>query len=97
MDNKNIITMEWIIEGIAMIFIRFIFEGVTYIGTNNNVPEFICLFSAALLIVLAVISLFTGLKVNFFSFKLCPFLFILSAVLLCAGNYFYANIQLNHR
>ncbi len=84
-DNKNIITMEWIIEGITLIFIGFIVAGVTYIGKNNNVSEFIYLSSAALLILLAAISLFTGFKVNFFPFKLCPALFTLSAVLIFIG------------
>lgn len=84
-DNKNIITMEWIIEGITLIFIGFIVAGVTYIGTNSNVSEFIYLSSAVVLIVLAVISLFTGFKVNFFPFKLCPFIFTLSAVLIFIG------------
>ena len=84
-DNKNIITMEWIIEGVALIFIGVIVAGVTFIGADNSVSEFIYLASAAVLIVLAVVSLFTGFKVNFLPFKLCPFLFTLSAVLILLG------------
>ena len=84
-DNKNIITMEWIIEGVALIFIGVIVAGVTFIGADNSVSEFIYLASAAVLIVLAVVSLFTGFKVNFLPFKRCPFLFTLSAVLILLG------------
>ena len=84
-DNKNIITMEWIIEGIAMIFIGFIVAGITFIGEENSVSEFIYIASAGVLIVLAVVSLLTGFKVNFFPFKLCPFIFTLSAVLIFIG------------
>jgi hypothetical protein len=84
-NNKNIITMEWIIEGIAMIFIGFIVAGITFIGEENSVSEFIYIASAGVLIVLAVVSLFTGFKVNFFPFKLCPFIFTLSAVLIFIG------------
>lgn len=85
-DNKNIITMEWIIEGIALIFIGFIVAGVTFIGNYNNVSEFIFVASAVMLIVLAIVSLLTGFKVNFFPFKLCPFIFTLSAVLIFIGR-----------
>jgi len=84
-DNKNIITMEWIIEGVALIFIGIIVAGVTFIGADNSVSEFIYIASAAMLIALAVVSLFTGYKVNFFPFKLCPFLFTLSSLLIIIG------------
>ena len=85
-DNRNIITMEWIIEGVALIFIGFIVAGVTYIGKANTISEFIYIATAGGLIVLAVISLFTGFKVNFLPFKLCPFIFTLSAILIFIGK-----------
>ena len=84
-DNKNIITMEWIIEGVALIFIGFIVAGVTFIGTDNNVSSFVYAASSSFLIVLVVVSLFTGFKVNFLPFKLCPVLFTTSAVLIMVG------------
>jgi hypothetical protein len=84
-DNKNIITMEWIIEGIALIFIGIIVAGVTLIGADNTVAEFVYVASAMVLIVLAIVSIFTGYRVNFFPFKLCPFLFTLSAVMIYIG------------
>ena len=84
-DNKNIITMEWINEGVALIFIGVIVAGVTLIGADNNISSFIYIASAAVLIVQAVVSLFTGFNVNFFPFKLCPILFTLSAVLILIG------------
>jgi FlaA1/EpsC-like NDP-sugar epimerase len=85
-DNKNIISMEWIIEGIALIFIGVIVAGVTYIGAVNSVSELVYIASAATLIVLAIVSLFTGFKVKFFPFRLCPFLFTLSAILIFIGR-----------
>ena len=88
-DNRNIVTMEWIVEGITLIFIGFLVAGVTFIGEENNVSVFIYLSSAVILIVLAIVSLFTGFKVNFFPFKLCPFIFTLSAVLIFIGYYVY--------
>lgn len=84
-DNKNIITMEWIIEGVALIFIGFTIAGITFIGANNSVAEFVYIASAGVLIVLAIISLFTGFRINFLPFKLCPLLFTLSAALILSG------------
>jgi FlaA1/EpsC-like NDP-sugar epimerase len=85
-DNKNIITMEWIVEAVALIFIGVIVAGVTLIDAYNNVSTFIYIASSVVLIVLAVVSLFTGFKVNFLPFKLCPVLFTLSAVLIFIGQ-----------
>ena len=84
-DNKNIITMEWIIEGVSLIFAGIIVSGITIIGEVNNVATFVYMASSGFLIVLAIISLFTGFKVKFLPFKLCPVLFTLSAVLILTG------------
>jgi len=37
------------------------------------------------LIVLAIVSLFTGFRISFLPFKLCPFIFGLSAALIAWG------------
>lgn len=87
-DNKNIITMEWIIEGIALIFIGFIVIGITIIDPRNNSATFVYFSSITILLALATISLFTGYKVNFFTFKLCPYLFSISAILIFCGYEF---------
>jgi hypothetical protein len=84
-DNKHIITMEWIIEGVALMFIGFIVTGAAIIGIDHKVSVFIFFSSSVMLIVLAIISLFTGFKVNFLPFKLCPVLFSSSALLIIVG------------
>ena len=84
-DNKNIITMEWIVEGVSLIFIGVIVAGATIIDSTSNVSVFVYLASSIVLIVLAVVSLFTGFKVKFLPFKLCPILFTLSAILIFLG------------
>jgi hypothetical protein len=84
-DNKNIITMEWIVEGVSLIFIGFLVAGVTIIDATSKAAGVVYLSSAGILIILAVVSLFTGFKVNFLPFKLCPLLFTLSAVLILLG------------
>ena len=85
-DNKHIITMEWIIEGIALIFIGILVAVVTAIDYQSLVSRAVYILSAGCLIVLAIISLFTGFKVSFPLFKLCPFIFTVSALLIFIGG-----------
>ena len=86
-DNKRIITMEWIIEGIALIFIGSIVAIVTAIDHTSSISLVIYLCSMVVLIVLAIVSFFTGFKISFLPFKLCPVIFTTSAVLIILGGF----------
>jgi len=86
-DNKNIITMEWIIEGIALIYIGAVVIVATMIDHESAVSISLYLITAGTLIILALISLFTGFKVNFLPFKLCPIIFSISAGLILLGAF----------
>lgn len=85
-DNQRIITMEWIVEGVSLIFIGTLLTTVTLIDSENPVSRAVYLISSIGLLVLAIVSLFTGFKVNFFPFKLCPFIFTASALLIVFGG-----------
>ena len=85
-DNQRIITMEWIVEGVSLIFIGALVACVTFIDPLSAVSKAVFLLSAIGLFVLAIISLFTGFKVNFLPFKLCPFIFTASALLILVGG-----------
>ena len=86
-DNKYIITMEWIIEGLSLIFIGLLVILIALIGgVENTTSQYVFLISSIMLFVLAVLSLFTGFKVNFIPFKLCPVIFTVSAVLILLGS-----------
>ena len=84
-DNKRIITMEWIIEGIALIFIGVLVGAVTVVDATNTVSTVVYSISICGLLVLALVSLFTGFRINFLPFRLCPFIFTASAVLIFIG------------
>lgn len=86
-DNKRIITMEWIVEGVTLIFIGVLVSVVTLIDSDSAVASAVYITSSAALIVLALVSVFTGFKVNFLPFKLCPFIFGASAILILAGTF----------
>ena len=85
-DNQHIITMEWIVEGVSLIFIGVLVASVTTIDPMSAVSKTVFLLSSIGLFVLAVVSLFTGFKINFLPFKLCPFIFSASALLIIAGG-----------
>ncbi len=84
-SNRNIITMEWIIEGITLIFIGSLVAIVTVLDSQNIAAAAVYLTSSGFLIVLAVVSMFTGFKINFLPFRLCPIIFTTSAVLITYG------------
>jgi hypothetical protein len=86
-DNKRIITMEWIVEGIALIFIGSINAIVTAIDHTSSISSGIYLSSVVVLIVLAIVSFLTGFKISFLPFKLCPVIFMTSAVLIILGGF----------
>ena len=85
-DNQRIITMEWIVEGVSLIFIGTLIASVTFIDPMGTVSKAVFLLSAIGFFVLASVSLFTGFKVNFLPFKLCPFIFTTSALLVLVGG-----------
>jgi len=87
-DNKRIFTMEWIIDGITLIFIGSINSIVTAIDHTSSISLAIYISSVFILIILAFVLFFTGIKISFFPFKLCPVIFITSAVLIFLGGIF---------
>ncbi len=85
-DNKRIITMEWIVEGVALIFIGLLVAAVTFIDPLSVISRSVYILTILGLMVLAFVSLFTGFKINFLPFKLCPFIFSTSALLIFIGG-----------
>ena len=84
-DNRRIITMEWIVEGIALISTAAFVAAATAVQAETPVSSAVYAVAAGTLVVLAVVSLFTGFKVAFLPFRLCPFIFGVSAGLIVWG------------
>ncbi len=78
-DNKQIVRMEWINEGVTLIFIGAL--ALTALISSGSIPDFLRLSLATMLSVMSVISLLTGFKIKFLPFKLCPVIFMTSAIL----------------
>ena len=89
LDNKRIITMEWIIEGAALIFIGVTVAAVTYIDYTHTISRAVYWLSFLMLNTLSVISFRTIFKINFLPYKLQPIIFT-SSSLIMIGCYFYS-------
>ena len=79
--------MEWIIEGVSLIFISAIIIAVTFIDRTGTLSKTIYWLCFIMLNVLSVISLMTGFKIRFLPFKLCPVIFTTASVLILLGSY----------
>ena len=84
-DNKNIIAMEWLVEGVALIFVGVLVVTVTVIDPMSIISIATYITSSCFLIIMAIVSLFTGFRINFIPFRLCPIIFMSSAILITLG------------
>lgn len=86
-DNKHIVTMEWITEGVALIFIGVLIAIVTYLDRDTLISRAVYWTTCGALNILSVVSLFTGFKISFLPYKLCPFIFTSASILIIIGSY----------
>ncbi len=85
-DNRRTITKEWMNEGVTLIFLGVLVALVTFIDPFSAVAKAVYWSACIFLNVLSLISLFTGYRNSFIAFKLCPFIFTGSSVLIIAGS-----------
>jgi hypothetical protein len=85
LDNQRIITMEWINEGATLIFIGVLTAAVTLVDPVGPVTRTVYWLAIVMLNALSIISLFTGFKVNFLPYRLCPIIFTGSSILILVG------------
>lgn len=84
-DNRRIITMEWIVEGVTLLALGALVAAVTAAGSGGAAASAAYAVAVVTLLVLATVSLFTGFRVAFLPFRLCPVIFTVSAVLIALG------------
>lgn len=84
-DNRRIITMEWIIEGVALASTATFVAVATAIRPESPLASAVYMVAIATLLILAAVSLFTGFRIAFLPFRLCPFIFTTSAILIACG------------
>ena len=86
-DNRLIITMEWVVEGINLAFIGFLVVLIAIVaGADNPVSKLVYWSVAGLLVIMAVWHSLTGARTKAIPMKLCPVIFGTSAVLIVLGT-----------
>jgi hypothetical protein len=85
-DNRHIITMEWLAEGFTLIFIGILSLVIVSVAdVGNNVAIAAYLTSAGMLVVMALLSFFTGFRTSIAPIKACPFVKLTVAILFVLG------------
>lgn len=85
-DNRRIILMEWIVEGVALIGIGGFVAAATAMDHESAVARAVYGVAVAALLALAGVSLFTGFRIRFLPFRLCPLIFTAGALLIAIGG-----------
>jgi len=86
-DNKRIITMEWIAEGLALCFIGLLVLFITILGgADNAVSIIVYRISALMLIIMAGLTLLTGARTTIVPIKICPLVKTAVAILFIFGS-----------
>lgn len=80
-DNRRILAMEWIMEGLTLIFIGLLVIAITAIeGIANPVSVLVYRISGVMLVAMAIVSSFTGARASILPMKLCPPIFTTVAI-----------------
>ena len=87
LDNKRIITMEWIAEGLTLCFLGLLVLLVTlYAGPRNLVSVIVYRATACMLVVMAGVSFLTGAKTSITPIRICPLVKSIVAILFFLGS-----------
>jgi hypothetical protein len=86
-DNRKIITMEWIAEGLTLCFIGLLVLLVTlYAGPQNLVSVLVYRVTAWMLVAMAGLTFVTGAKTSITVIKVCPLVKSIVAILFFLGS-----------
>lgn len=86
-DNKRLITMEWVAEGLSLCFIGVLVLFVTLLSRDQNQVSFIVYWaSAMMLIIMAGLTAATGAKTSIVAIKICPIVKTSVAILFILGS-----------
>ena len=86
-DNKRILTMEWLAEGVALCFIGLLGLLVTLYGAPVGFTATIVYRAiGGALIAMAVVAGLTGARTSVIPIKVCPVILSVAAVLFLVGS-----------
>ena len=86
-ENKRIITMEWVAEGLTLCFIGILVLFVTLLaGSANSVSAIVYRASALMLLVMAGWTGLTGARTSIIPIKICPIVKTAVAIMFILGS-----------
>jgi hypothetical protein len=86
-DNRKIIAMESIAEGLTLIFLGVLPLLVTTLSDSlSQTGDIVYLACAAMLLIMAVLTLFTGARTSLLPYRICPAVKTVVAVLFILGS-----------
>ena len=87
-DNKRIITMDWIAEGITFIFVGILVIFVTIFGDSTAlIPRIVYWITAGFLVIMSILSLLTGARTSIIPMKICPVVKTFVSILFIVGSF----------
>jgi hypothetical protein len=82
-DNRRIITMEWIAEGLAFVFVGVLVAIVTWSGSVPAPAEDVVYRTVpGFLLAVGVLTAMTGARTGVIWFRMCPVVMTISSALL---------------
>lgn len=86
-DNKKVLTMELIAEGLTLIFLGVLVLLITLLaGTQSQAASIVYLACAVMLLAMAILTAMTGARTAAIWYKICPAVKTIVAVLFILGS-----------
>ena len=86
-DNRRIITMEWIAEGLTLCFIGLLVLFINiWGGSQSQASVIVYRASAVMLVIMAGLTASTGARTSIVPIKICPFVKTAVAILFFLGT-----------
>ena len=86
-DNKQILTMELLAEGMTLIFLGALPLVFTILsGPQGKPADIVYMACAVMLLVMAILTLLTGARTSQIPYKICPVIKTAVAVLFILGS-----------
>lgn len=87
-DNRHIITMEWVAEGLSFIFVATLIVAVTWSGkTPEAAEDLVYRVTIGFLLTIGAWTAMTGARTKVIWFKMCPVVMSITSGLLLAASF----------
>ena len=87
-DNQRIVAMEWVNEGLTLVYMGILIITVTAL---ENAARAVYIVTFGMLNAMSILSLLTGFRIKFLPFRLCPIVFTTTSILIIIGGLLATN------